>query len=204
MNLKNNGCNYFIVVFLFMMITVFPMNRCVAKEKNISVGSSITFGSYPQGKKGEVRPIEWIVLDRDGSNLLVISRYGLENHCFDANCSDWENSELRRWLNNEFFEKAFSDTDRARISPCGDDKVFLLSEGEAIRVFNSDKDRECRPTDYALECGAYEYNGNCCWWLRSSRGNNAACVYTKGFIDWSYVSTPNACVRPVIKLNMFE
>ena len=54
----------------------------ISKERlqNAEVGSTVLFGVYPQGHitSEEKDPIEWLVLDRDGSRLLLISKYALD------------------------------------------------------------------------------------------------------------------------------
>ena len=55
--------------------------RCGATEGEPlgSIGDIITFGRYPQTASGiDSTPIEWIVLDRDGSRALLLSKYGLD------------------------------------------------------------------------------------------------------------------------------
>ena len=41
-------------------------------------GDYVIMGTYPQGENGEVEPIEWLVLDVQDGNVLLISRYGLD------------------------------------------------------------------------------------------------------------------------------
>lgn len=44
------------------------------------------------------------------------------------------------------------------------DQVFLLSINEANQYFNSDEERQCKPTEYAVEQGAYVDDENQdCW-----------------------------------------
>ena len=40
---------------------------------NVQVGCTITFGQYPQGKKGEIEPLKWRVLDVRGDKALLIT-----------------------------------------------------------------------------------------------------------------------------------
>ena len=130
-------------------------------------------------------PIEWLVLARNGSNALLISRYGLDTKPY--NTSDikvtWSSCTLRTWLNNVFYNKAFSAAEQKAImtttvdnskSQCysaydtsggsnTQDKVFLLSYAEANGYFgatydNSDNMKSrAAPTAYAIAHGAYTY-----------------------------------------------
>ena len=158
--------------------------------KNSKVGDIVYFGTYEQdndtsnGKEN----IEWLVLAKENNRVLVISDKALDCQKYNSSYTDvtWENCTLRKWLNNDFINAAFSDDEKARIptvtvsagenpywytSPglATEDKVFLLSITEANKYFSSDSARQCEPTDYAVARGAYvnSDNGNCQWWLRS-------------------------------------
>lgn len=167
-------------------------------EKNIEkgqVGSYITFGTYEQDgdTSNGAEDIEWLVLDVEDGKTLVISKYELD--CKPYNEVDegvtWETCTLRTWLNNYFYDTAFSDSDKNKVcltnvvaekNPNYDteagnntqDKVFVLSISEAEKYFSSDDERKCKPTQYAINNGAWfnkdpsdsDY-GNCWWWLRS-------------------------------------
>ena len=68
----------------------------------VQKGEHIKFGSY-QGEK-----IEWRVLDVIGEKVLLLSEYGLDVKPYNDNLSSgitWESCTLRRWLNDEFYEK---------------------------------------------------------------------------------------------------
>ncbi len=113
------------------------------------------FGSYPQqGESPE--PIEWMVLDKDENTALLLSKYGLDCKPFNNVDTDitWRDCDLRRWLNNDFFNSAFTETERKRIveteintsdnidysTPgCGVtvDKIFCLSIDEVYYYFGA-------------------------------------------------------------------
>ncbi|MCL2064118.1 MAG: DUF6273 domain-containing protein [Candidatus Cloacimonetes bacterium] len=100
---------------------------------------------------------EWRILERQGNRALVISQRTIGERRFDANSNVWENSEIRRYLNGEFYD-TFSDVDKAKISEhTTGDKVFLLSFEEARQYFSSDRDRVASDSS-----GAASF-----WWLRS-------------------------------------
>jgi hypothetical protein len=111
-------------------------------------GETVTYGRYPQTAAGTDRtPLEWLVLENTGRELLVLSKYLIDcsryHHEFAA--TTWRDCDLRRRLNNEFYESAFSAAERKRIkttltadngprSPNTKDRVFLLSEAEVLRL----------------------------------------------------------------------
>lgn len=80
-------------------------------------------------------PIEWIVLKEDDFSTLVVSKNILFTRRFDPNYNDWNNSEIRTYLNGDFFRQAFTDEDRKSIVNTFVEgrktDVFLLSKNEA-------------------------------------------------------------------------
>lgn len=150
------------------------------------VGDIITFGSYEQDNDltNGSEPIEWQILEKDGTKMYVISKYGLDskkyNDVWEVVC--WENCKIRAWLNQDFYTTAFNDieqsmivtTDVRSVHPSGSyptkivqDKVYLLDYNGAYGYFKSAKARTCIATPYADAQGsAVEYGGRCWWWLR--------------------------------------
>ncbi|MBQ6332392.1 MAG: hypothetical protein IJI34_06420 [Clostridia bacterium] len=165
----------------------------IAKDrlKDADVGSTVLFGSYPQGRITSEKkdPIEWIVLDKDGSRLLLISKYALDalpfmRYDYDTSTTvSWQTSLLRDWLNSEFLNTAFDEgeirmlrrtsrNDGEAGSSSGmkiSDRVFLLSLNEAKKYFPTNEERKCIATKYALGYGAYRSSVSeaCLWWLRT-------------------------------------
>lgn len=172
--------------------------------KSAKVGDYITFGLYEQdnNKSNGNEEIEWLVLAKEGNRILVISKYAL--NCMPYNASHetvtWETCTLRKWLNNDFINTAFSADEKAMIptvtvsadknpsysTSAGNstrDQVFLLSITEANKYFSSDRARQCKPTAYAVARGAYVNSyGNCWCWLRSP-GKSIAFVGHGGDIN---------------------
>ncbi|MZP31029.1 hypothetical protein GTO91_15025 [Heliobacterium undosum] len=104
----------------------------------------ITFGAYSQTGEGADRtPIKWRVLQNSGSELFILSEYILDCKQYHSKYIDisWRDSDLRKWLNDAFYNVAFNDsekrciktthcTDNGDNSPDTEDKVFLLSQSE--------------------------------------------------------------------------
>ncbi|MBE6649699.1 MAG: hypothetical protein E7613_00155 [Ruminococcaceae bacterium] len=161
----------------------------VVLPTSVKVGDYIKFGRYEQDNNTSngKEEIEWRVLEVKDGRALVISKYGLDAKAYNEKWEDvaWETCMLRRWLNNEFLNTAFTSDEKAMIPTvtvtadknpeystnpgnATQDKVFLLSINEANKYFSSSADMICKPTDYAVANGVSEdYMGNCCWWLRS-------------------------------------
>ena len=84
-----------------------------------TIGDIVEFGHYPQNISGCSEPIQWIVADKDknGNNLLLISRYCIDSkryNNYDTNI-EWGDCSLRSWLNYDFYDVAFSTTEKNHI-----------------------------------------------------------------------------------------
>lgn len=151
-------------------------------EGNYKVGDTVILGSYEQDNNflNFSEPIEWQVIGTRDGHTLLLSKYALD--CKRYNESDvdifWKNCTLRSWLNDDFYYKAFSASDRKKIvtahnkevfGNATDDKVFLLSETEArdyldgkiynygLGAGNYNQKLLCRPTAYAKAQGVETY-----------------------------------------------
>ena len=166
--------------------------------KNINVGESYVLGAFEQdnNEKNGAEPIEWQVLEIKDGRMLLISKYVLDAQMFDDNWAVWENSYLRNWLKNDFYETAFSTAEKTRIietelnnsdsylepddvSAETKDKVFLLSVNEAVRYFGEgagfeNESRTAKPTAYAIARGVNANGSEAddikCWWHLRSNG----------------------------------
>ncbi len=154
-------------------------------EAEFKVGDVIAFGTYEQDAllSNGKEPIEWIILDKraDGS-LVLLSKYALDCMPYNKDLADvtWETCTLRTWLNEDFYNAAFSVQEQAKIVPVTiedednpsdgttggkptTDNVWLLSINEVCDYFSNDKvyryfaddaSRMCAPTKYAVAQGA--------------------------------------------------
>ena len=157
-----------------------------------------------------VEPIKWRFLDSGEGKVFVVSDLILDQHRYDGSSNNYENSEIRNWLNNDFLNKAFADqsviattsVDNSVASTGLDsniyvcettyDKLFLLSRQEAQNAnygFENAADKSAKVTDYAKARGVItssgDYVNNGYWWLRSPRSDNsnsAYFVYSDGYI----------------------
>ena len=177
------------------------------KDKNpeYKVGETIEFGNYPQEEDGTEKPIEWIVMKNEGNQVLLLSKYVLDAKPYNKGWENvtWQTSDIRQWLNNEFYTTAFNKSEKAKIQTSlikneyndTEDKVFLLSEKEAETLFSNDEERIAKATEYAEKSGVYvneEKSGvyvneekSVLWWLRSPGDDSslAAEVNDDGWVD---------------------
>lgn len=211
------------------------------KEKTYLELANVVLSDFGRYDKGEgVSPIEWIVLDQRGSKVLATTKYVLDSDIFDEITNDelgivylkitsgsldthrskiliWENSSLRKWLNNTFFEEAFNQNEAKMIETrriswdmpekyydkkdelkgkSTDDNIFLLSVEEAKRYFHSDNDRICPYLKGGKGVG---------WWLRTNGSirDYIAIVDANGSIDGrDRYCTDKTGVRPAMWVNL--
>ena len=80
-------------------------------------GDIVIFGSYEQDndESNGTEDIEWLVLDNTDGKLLVISKDILNYMRYSETTTVWEYSDLRTWLNGEFYDLAFSDDEKSSI-----------------------------------------------------------------------------------------
>ena len=189
------------------------------------IGDTVKFGAYRQnGANPEA--VEWKVLDIKDGKALLISKYGLDSKRYHVARKDvtWENATLRKWLNEEFLNTAFSDSEKAMIptvtvsadrNPTYDtnqgnatqDKIFLLSVSEAKKYFANDDERKCQFTAFAKKNGMKSGLTNGCDWLLRTSGykpNTAANVSTSGYVTeiGNFVSVSSYAVRPSLWVDM--
>jgi tetratricopeptide (TPR) repeat protein len=173
------------------------------QSKEVRVGSVVAFG-----------PFEWIVLAKNDSNMMLISKDAVTNKkSYNSQHArvTWETCTLRTWLNEDFLYN-FSSEEQAKIltttviNPNNPDrgtvggnttfdKVFLLSIDEAKSLFSSNAVRVCH------------YQGSVCWWWLRTPGvssDRAAYVNPDGYVHACGlgVDSGSNCVRPALWVNL--
>jgi len=199
------------------------------------ITAPIVFGRYPQEKDdGTGQPLLWRMLRRECDKALLITEDLIDCRYYNEEYVDvtWEKCSLRRWMNEEFLLKAFTDEERTRIAwvcnqnPDNDyygeaveggnptwDRVFALSIDEAFMYFDNRDDRMAPVTPYAENSGAYTDIGHVVrgrgmgwWWLRSPgiSSSSAAGVGPDGGVGGHgfIVRDSSVSVRPALWLNL--
>lgn len=197
------------------------------KLKVAEVGSIVKFGEYEQDNdtSNGKEDIEWLVLAKENSNVLLISKKALDCKSYNTIEMDvtWETCSLRTWLNGHFLNDAFTKEEQAIINttdvtadenpdydtdPGNDtkDKVFLLSIEEANKYFGNDSERKYIPTSYVLANENSLKNGNNWWALRTpgQSQNHVAGVVGDGYFSKSgaWVDNSHTLVRPAIWISL--
>ncbi len=204
--------------------------RCLIRRKSYykeySDYKNNTFYSF------SYEPILWKVLSIEDGRALLLSEKLIDEQDFCSKdnirlidgkiywSNNYKHSNLRRWLNEVFYNEAFSEAEKKCIKTvnvkndssttkktpnqyaCEDteDQVFLLSYQEAATLFPDNKSRWKKATEYSKAKGFFAYRtpdekyNNACWWLRSpdhKYNNNVRCVGYGGGIGDGGFSTAN-------------
>ena len=190
-------------------IALFAAAEKTRISKFHEIGEEVVFGKYPQEESGIKTELVWSVLNTEGNKTLLISKLALDSQKYNQECveTSWEKCSLRKWLNKDFFETAFSEDEKKAVcitklsDEKTEDKIFLLNEAEINQYYVYKQYRPCQITPYAQEKGAYCNNiGRGWWWLRTigKNKNNALCVETAGNIKSVDVDNSDCAVRPVM------
>ena len=194
-----------IVVLFTLMLSVIMTMVCMPAEakanpsgpvsiEEAGIGDIVCFGNYNDNT-------EWIVLDRRDGNLLLLSKNTImkRNYYEDQYTAvTWEESAIRSWLNESYYETAFTAEERNRIlysnilnadtrsTDAGNDTedyIFLLSIDEVNAYFPS------RESKVAIlnEGNTVDSGRAVSWWLRSPGGfaNTPALVSEDGSVNYS-------------------
>lgn len=207
------------------------------------VGAFVKFGRYPQKLAGgwlsrlvskpeysTADSLEWLVVEKSDKTALLVARYGIDSRPFHERSEPvcWESCSMRRWLNNEFFLRAFTEEERAQIAATrvnnaillttGEvgtgggrdtyDRVFLLSTLQADLLFASDAQRSISATAYAVSCGAkLSSSRSGWWWLRTPGLEDCSATYvsSSGQIEEAKsrdVAEGSGMVLPAIRVKL--
>ena len=196
---------------------------------DIRIGDYVYLGHWEQNNNAGdgAEKIRWLVMDVDGEKLFLLSEKALANRPFNKSSdgSAWGKCSLRKWLNNDFYNGAFSTQEAAaikttkvidnaehsysgfntasRFSGTTKDKVFLLSFLE-LCTYLSMETALCEPTATVYQQNTriegVKSNGTiyCWWWLRTSAYKNNAMVMTSGGYSSAYEHYNQVCVRPAL------
>lgn len=91
-----------------------------SKIVGAKVGDTFSWGTYEQDNDETNGPesIEWQVIDVKDDKALIVSNSVLDCKRFneDDGNTNWSDSSLRKWLNSDFYDNAFSDEEKRSIA----------------------------------------------------------------------------------------
>ncbi len=170
---ESNGYYFYNKVY-YAKVAATPYDSSYTFDNGTTIVSDTTYWF-------KCEPIVWNVLSNNSGEYYILSSVLLDAHRYDGDSSNYANSEIRAWLNGDFYNSAFAlgnsiiqtttvdnsaatTSDSSNPYACSDtqDKVFLPSYQDYI---NSDYDfststdstdtRECKTTDWARARGSY-------------------------------------------------
>lgn len=188
-------------------------------------------------------PISWTILkEDDDGRAMVLCDMIIDAQSYSVSsashkegdktvyASNYEQSFVRSWLNDTFYNTAFDDMQKEIISvttvnngkgttdstksnkyACANtkDKIFLLSYKDTTTYFKEDMPGQRLTSDYAQAQGAYtdnsSYKGCGYWWLRSpsSTDSDAVCgVYSGGNVSYGHVTDTTYGVVPSLWIQL--
>lgn len=160
------------------------------KIKQATPGDMVILGMYEQdgNEANGKEPIEWLVLDVHEDKMLVISKNVLASKRFDNDYVPWKDSQIRKWLNEEFVRDAFGGIENKLIMEVDvyedgqmtTDSIFLLGEKEVTKYFNTVEESQCEATKYATIQAEKEYlkGEKVVWTLRTTCEEEDSSVFT--------------------------
>ena len=174
----------------------------VPADASLQIGQAYIMGSY-RGYE-----ITWRVLDVENNRALLISENVLEAKEFDkvenGAKNTWFNSALNTWLNGEFYNTAFSNSEKSRvIAGQNSERVFLLSVSEATRYSSS---LISYPMSYlAGQVGTGE-KGSAWYWLRDGGIDRSRTCFVKSTgeisINGELCTNQRGGVRPAVWIEL--
>lgn len=178
----------------------------------------------------KVEPLKWRILKETDNELVLMCNNLIDTHIYDEVSNKYETSSIRKWLNNEFLEKAFTEEEKklildtlvdnseestglknnSNISNDTIDKAFLLSFKEItskeygfLKRSGELRSRVINGTDYAAAKYLYQYERDGWYFLRSPNNCDKMTqryVYFDGLIGIINITYRDGGVAPVIRV----
>lgn len=185
--------------------------------------NKVKFGKYQD------EDIDWIVISKSNKRMLLISEKIIDAKKVSSQNTDthWANSELREWLNNDFYNSTFNEKEKNRIVARTlkatyknekietTDNVFIISKSAVEKYFEDEQSRIAECTDFTVDNTNIKkkstddenvYRGS--WWIRNIGKNDNCFKYVKadGSINENghNVNDDSIGVRPAIWIDISE
>ncbi len=172
-------------VFLLMKVDYLKKDK-IEILNNADIGDIVEFGLYEQDSElSSKESIRWIVLDKQENQLFLLSEKIIDVKQYEENEHGqvkWIDSSLNTWLNNNFFNEAFSKEEKEQISNLQGEKISILTYDDVEKYLNQSNYLLAEPSEWAIENELY-YNSKTkasSWWIK--QGNIAASVESDGMI----------------------
>lgn len=172
-------------------------------------------------------PLKWRILSDSNGQAWIISDLAIDCQQYDFDGSsnnNYKDSTIRKWLNSEFYNTAFSSLDKELILTsdvdngekstgydgnkyyCADtqDKVFLPSYREVLSYYGNNADKKAISSDYANVQGCKKDGTSAWWWLRSPySGESYYASYVNLFGGFDYcITNVIGGIRPAMSIRI--
>ncbi len=186
-------------------------NQKTVCYESLNVGDTFDFGNY------DGKPIKWKILRKSNNSIYIISAeelcrkkfqnnsvfnsvsfhqnkslpfsFGVDSWRDSDDIDNWIDSDIRKWLNEDFYSNAFTENEKEKIGIVGTDRVTLLSKGEAESLMTEQE----RAIDSSW------------WWLRSDYPDSSYSVWyvhNDGTLNSGANVTLEGGVRPALNFNL--
>lgn len=176
-----------ILVIMALMLSAFASAQSGISRSQAYKGSVVTYGSYEQDNNyyNGSESIQWVVIRVAGDKVLLVSLYGLDSKPYNNTYTNvtWASCSLRSWLNDTFYNTAFSSSEKAGIAyvrltndnnptyhTAGgvntSDHVFILSYSETLKYLPKEY-RAATATAYAARNTSSKAWTSSRWWMRT-------------------------------------
>lgn len=215
------------VLFAVLLIGMFNMskNKIIMSSAFVMVGvmmfyfsppkQVVTFGTY-NGK-----PIKWEVISQDGDSVLIITKKCIDKRSFDNEDNNWENSDLRSWLNDEFLRE-FTEEEKSKIETTVNESLLTYDDrdlavtGNHAHYWNFTKDTVNDLSETAYRCYVEDKvfiptldvlsqtDGGGSYWVLCPYGSNSFMeryMHNNGFVLHTNVKNEKG-VRAAVRLKL--
>ena len=212
-------------------------------KDSVTTWDCIYFGKYWQvdtdgdgdaDQNDAKQPIKWRVLSVNGNDAFLMADKILDVQPYNTKYvpMTWENSSLRKWLNETFYENAFTEDEKNSIQTSTvknennprystssnggndtEDKVYLLSINESLNTdygfdqnITTKNTRIAEVTNYADSFGGIVSGNIKNWWLRSPGSLEIMAAYINVDGTFSYggtnIDANTTGIRPVLHVDL--
>lgn len=204
------------------------------QNSSFKPGDYVYFGTYEQDSNvnNGKEKLKWRVLDVKDGKMFLLTDVCIERKIFHSieGQGIWENSDIRKWLNKEFMDIAFTQDEKAGIvqttvknskssdfeyAPMNDtiNKIFLLDEREVYRYFDDNMDsngiyadRKAGYTETIRKdlnkWDTYEFD-YISWWLRTL-GKSEGEILNNSMLGGSDADLWKNGIRPAMWVSISE
>lgn len=175
-------------------------------------GSSSVYSTY--WFKYEL--IEWDILENNAGTVKMIANLAIDSQNFSLSSNDYDSSYIRNFLNDDFYNTAFSSLEKSIMSTMSinsnNDYVTLLTNEEVESYYPEASNKFLKTTEYAQSQNCYvntsAYSSttlyNCNWLTRSAytESGKVYIVNTSGSITNGKTNMTYYGIRPVITITL--